>query len=280
MWWMAISVILLFVAIAVLPVAAETTFPSYQDINITTENGIRFNNYNDGTYFFKLEGGGLNALHITNDPINATRGQVTKTTSINSHFWLSDTGGRGFDDDGILFICVNGTPPENFNVRITSSGYNWTPTGALNQLPAIGAIAYNASAVNNVTFTAANFTKLGSNTVVQKWKPATLENYPILSGQYMGDSVNNNFKFIPVDLKVGIIGTNANSTYNGTLIDHGALRVDYTIENLGSSFVAFNAYAYTNQSNQGQGVSWLNAVNTSTDGPGTDTYSGWLVTPL
>jgi len=279
---MAAVALLLFVAIAVVPVAADTPWPGYQKIYVKPENGIRFDKVGgtgNGTYYFKLEGGGLNALHISNDPINATFGQVTTTTSTTGHFWMTDTGGRGFDDDAILLVGVNGTPDTDFKVHITSSGYTWAPTGVVNQLPAIGDISYTTSAVNNAQFTTANFTKFSGDPVNTYWRPSTSSYYPVVSGEYMPDTTNNNFKFIPVDLKVGIIGTNANSTYNGSLTDHGAARIDYVIEGMPfDGVVAFNAYAWCNQSNQLQGVSWTNAVNKSTDGPGSNTYSGWAVT--
>jgi len=274
---MAAVALLLFVAIAVIPVAASV-WPNYQQIYVKPENGIRFDKVGNGTYYFKLTGGGLNALHISNDPINATFGQVTTTTSTTGHFWMTDTGGRGFDDDAILLVGVNGTPDTAFKVHITSSGYTWAPTGVVNQLPAIGDISYTTSAVNNAQFTTTNFTEFSGSDVNTYWRPSTSSYYPVVSGEKMTDSLND-FKFIPIDLKVGIIGTNANSTYNGSLTDHGAARIDYVIEGMPlDGIVAFNAYAWCNQSNQLQGVSWTNAVNKSTDGPGSNTYSGWAVT--
>lgn len=278
---MAAVALLLFVAIAVIPVAADTPWSGYKDINIKNANGIRFDKNSNEMYYYKLGGGGLNALHITHDPINVPSGAFNKTTSTSGTFWLSDTGGRGFDDDAILFIAVNGTPDSNFKVHITSSGYNWTPTGALNQLPAIGNIAYNASAVSNAEFSMADFTQNDdSDNIDTYWRPSTSATFPVFNGQNMADTAVNNFKFIPVDLKVGIIGTNANSTYNGSLIDHGAVKVDYTIAGIPTNaVVAFNAYAWCNQSNQGQGISWTNSVNTSAQGPGSS-YSGWLVDPV
>ncbi|WP_321506269.1 hypothetical protein [uncultured Methanoregula sp.] len=277
-WRIAAIALLLFVAIVIVPVAADPQWPGYQKIYITPENGIRFDKVGNGTYYFKLTGGGLNALHITNDPINATEGQVTTTTSQTGHFWITDTGGRAYDDDAILFVAVNGSDNSAFSVTITSSGYNWTPTGD-GLLPPIGTIAYKASALNNVQFTSANFAHVSGTDVNTYWRPSTASYYPVFSGENIADTTNNNFNFIPIDLKIGIIGTSANSTYNGSLIDHGATRIDYTIDNIPyDGVVAFNAYAWCNQSNQGQAVSWTNAVNKSTQGPST-AYSGWMVTP-
>ncbi len=277
--WMAVIAVILFVAIAVLPVAAAT-LPGYRHIFIKPENGIRFDKIGNETYYFKLEGAGTNALHITNDPRNATSGQITTTTSTNGTFWLSDTGGRGFDDDAILLIAVNGTPGSNFHIHITSSGYNWTPTGVINQIPDIGAIAYNASAVNNAEFDTGNYLDDGndpSEEIIQAWKPSTSSDYPIFSGEDVSNSGLNDFRLIPVDLKVGIIGTGTNVSYYSSLTDWGAAKVDYSIEDLGSAFVVFNGYAYTNQSNQGQGVSWTNKVNAY--GQSSSGASGWLVKP-
>jgi hypothetical protein len=273
-WWMAICGILLFVATGVLPVAASV-LPDYHNIFIPPANGARFNDYSNNTYYFKLDGSGLNALHITNDPVNATSGQVTTTTTTSGSFWVTDTGGRGYDDDAVLLIAVNGTPGDNFAVHITSKGYTWTPTGT-GDVPAQGSISYQSSAVNSY-FDMSQILFPGSSEVIQSWKPSTAASYPLYSGELVSDSSTNNFRLIPVDLRVGVLGTGLNATYYQSLTDWGAAKVEYSISDLGSASVAFNAYAYTNQSNQGQGISWTNKVNAQ--GESTSGASGWRVTP-
>lgn len=274
----AIAVIL-FVASGIVPVMADTEIPwtgGYHQIYLAPTNGIRFNATGNGTYYFKLSGGGLNALHISNDPKNITKGQFTTTSATSGTFWITDTGGRGYHDDALLLIAVNGTTPlttRNFTVHITSSGYNWTPTGD-GLLPPEGVPVYNASALNNVAFSTGNFLLNSSTPIDTYWRPSTQSTFPVFYNEYMNFNPNN-FRFILVDLKVGVIGTGntGNSTYAQNLTDWGAANVTYSITRPTGSFVAFAAYSYTNQSNQGQGVSW------TTDSLGSSGYpSGWLVT--
>ncbi len=52
---------------------------------------------------------------------------LTFTTNQSGTFYFSDTGGRGWNDNGILMIAINGTIPDNFWIHITASGYQWTP---------------------------------------------------------------------------------------------------------------------------------------------------------
>jgi hypothetical protein len=275
-WWIAICGILLFVATGVLPVAASV-LPDYHNIFIQPANGARFNDYSNNTYFFKLGGSGLNALHITNDPKNATSGQVTTTTTTSGSFWITDTGGRGYSDDAVLLIAVNGSVTPTLRVYITSRGYTWTPTGS-GDAPAEGTITYNTAAVNNAEFNSSHVLLYSGSQVKQTWKPSTSVTYPIYSGEDTSLTLLNNFRLIPVDLKVGVLGTGLNASYYQNLTDWGAVRVDYTIANLQSnSNVAFNAYAYTNQSNQGRGISWTNKVNAA--GQSTSGASGWRVIP-
>jgi hypothetical protein len=274
-WWMALCGILLFVAAGVLP-AAAAVLPDFHHIFIPPVNGARFNDFGNNTYYFKLEGSAVNALHITNDPINTTSGQFTTTTATTGTFWLSDTGGRGFDDDAILLIAVNGTPNDNFHVHLTSRGYTWTPTGSGNA-PAESGITYNPTAVS-MEFNSSHYLYESGALVRQPWKPSNAASYPLFNGETVTDSGRNNFRLIPVDLRVGILGTGLNASYYQNLTDWGAARVDYTIENLDSSNVAFNAYAYTNQSNQGKGISWTNKV--AANGQSTSGSSGWRVIPV
>ena len=109
---------------------ADDVFTDNHHIFVGMTNGARFDEYGNDTYYFKFDGGGLNALHITDD-YNVPNGQVTNSQSITGTFYISDTGGRGYDDDAILMIAVNDTEsiPEGFAIRINASGYQWDPTG-------------------------------------------------------------------------------------------------------------------------------------------------------
>ena len=84
----------------------------------------------NNTYYIKSDGGGQNALHITTNSSNQN-GQVTvinsPSTTPSGVFYVTDTGGRGFNDDIILLLSVKGPISDNFTLHIRSSGYgNWT----------------------------------------------------------------------------------------------------------------------------------------------------------
>lgn len=244
-----------------MPAMADDVFPDNHHIYVEMTNGARFNENGNNTHYFKFDGGGLNALHITDD-YNQPNGQVTNSPNITGTFYIADTGGRGYDDDAILMIAVNDTEsiPEGFTIRINASGYQWDPTGDGSQ-PSQEDITYIPGTVNE-NFTVLDFTGEGS----QIWKPYTTADYPIYYAEDMGDT-ENTFRLMFIDLKSGILG--GNTTYTSTLEHHGAVKVDYTIYNP-PEYLVFNAYAYCNQSNQGQGVSWTNRVSEAGS-------SGWTV---
>jgi hypothetical protein len=59
-----------------------------------------------------------------------------------------------------------------------------------------------------------------------------------------------------IDLYVGNL---RESTVNlGSLNNHGAAQIDFTINGLGNNIVAFNAYGWTSCANQGEGINWTN----------------------
>jgi PKD repeat protein len=262
---MATLVIILVFAIGVSPVMGMTVMPSNRDVNLLVANdaGARFDDFGTDTYnFFNLVQGptqGQNALHITTDPVNAGYGQVTSSSAQSGVFYMTDTGGRGWDDDGILMLAVNGTVPDTFRVHIKSSGYRWTPVPT-DTFPLYSGITYVTGATDEY------FTKADLIYGPQNWRPAPGENnfYPIFEGQDMADTANT-FSIMFIDLNAGIIGPNTLSTpsFSGQPVtDNGAVKIEYTLENL-HTMAAFDANAYTVSSNQGQGIRWLNRLNSA-----------------
>ena len=236
---------------------AGTVIPSNSNVLLQISNGgnARFNDYGNNTYHFFSPGQsgtqGMNALHITTDPAESS-GQVTFSSDQAGVFYLTDTGGRGWDDDGILMLAVNGTIPDSFRVTIKASGYQWTPvlTGTY---PTFDDVTYVPEALNE-TFTKDDFLY-----EPQIWRPCAATNYPIFDGQDMTDTTNT-FSILFIDLNAGILGANALSqpSFAGqSVTDNGAIKVEYSFENL-PTFAAFDAYAYTVSSNQGQGIRWTN----------------------
>lgn len=285
LWWMAAVVLLLFVAIAVMPVAADPQWPSNNDTFIIPTNGMRTHgdnvapntnhdfhyNATDGYYFWMVNGTqGMNAIHITNDP-SLPNGQLTNSTDKSGTFYVSSTGGHSGDDNAILLIGINTTNQTDINqfaINLNASGYNWDP------LPQAYAPTwtgdpytydehyYNASTLSG-SFTAANFLKNSSgNNITQRWKFAPLNNYPMYGGQDM--TVDKPFYLILVDLNAGAISTHWGN-YND-LNYPGMVRVDYEITSnpVSPMNVTFNTYVYNWDASQAKKtIHWINALSGS-----------------
>ncbi|QYZ78495.1 PGF-pre-PGF domain-containing protein [Methanofollis formosanus] len=227
-------------------------------IDVANDAGVKYNLdgavygvWNNNTYYMKADGGGLNALHITADPATPT-GQVTTSGNQSGTFYVSDTGGRGFNDDMVLLLAVNGSVPDDFAVHIKSSGYTWTPNPVRNQPPTN--YTYVEGLVDE-TFTKEDFI-YGPQT----WKPGPGAigpvGLPLYEGQDVGDA-GNTFSLMFIDLNAGTLkdGRFAGLDDDG----RGAVKVEYSFENL-ETFAAFNGYGWCLAANQGQGISWTNQV--------------------
>ena len=255
--------VLICIVIAGGLVSAAIQIPTNKNVNLTVanDNGVKFPVYSANAYnfFSPTQSGGMNELHISSSS-STPYGDVTNTTSTTGTFYLTNTGGRGWHDDGILMIAVNGTQLDDIEVQINSAGYQWTPVQS-GTYPNYSTTTYSQGISEN--FTISDFT--GANGYYSKWKPCPTTNYPIFEDQDM--SIDNTFKIIFVDLYAGTIGQNTLSspTWVGqTPVNNGALQVNYTISNLPEgSMVAFNSYGFCNSSSQGQGVRWTNSVTVS-----------------
>jgi len=241
----------------------STTFSNYCDLNIYVANdaGVKYNvengrsqvytySYVNNTYFFLLEsnGGGFNPIHISNNNASNNFGQVTTTSNQSGTFWITFTGGQATMHEAILMLAVNGTIPDDFSVHITSSGYTW-------DIPSAGLGNVNDPKTNLNYVTAAvneTFTKNDFIYGPQIWRPSTLSNYPIYYGQNMDDT-NNTFHIMFIDLYAGCLQTG---------IDNGAIRVDYSFNDL-TSFAAFNVFGWYSASAHGTGAIMTNCLNAS-----------------
>ena len=259
---MAVIAILFLVMTGIIPVMGMTVMPANYKVNLIVSNdaGARFDDYSNDSYNFfsatQTSVMGQNALHLSTNNATPNYGQVTFSSDQSGVFYMTDTGGRGWNDDGILMLAVNGTVPDNFRVHIRASGYQWTPVPA-DQYPACQNITYVTGTLDEY-FTSDDFL-YGP----QIWKPApgTGNYYPLFDGQDMNDTANT-FSIMFIDLNAGTLGPNVLSspTYSGqTVTDNGAIRIEYSLENL-QVLAAFDAYAYTVSSNQGQGIRWTNRL--------------------
>lgn len=247
-----------------------TTIPNNNHvyINVSNDEGVKFNvDYDyylnnptysqggsNGTYYIKAEGGGLNQLHIcNNNSTGAMYGQIivnnTTSGSQSGVFYVTTTGGRGLNDDIILLLSVKGPIDDNFKVTIVSSGYTWTIStfGAV-QPPLPTNPQYTVGAVNE-TFTKSDF-RYGPQTQ----RPAPSGWQPLYSGQNTSDNSTAEYLMF-IDLYVG----NLRSGLAQAPIDNGAIKVEYTLNNMYST-ASFNAYAWTGASFQGTGINWCNPI--------------------
>jgi len=230
-------------------------------VNMSNDNGAKFET--NGSYYIKFDGGGLNALHLTTDSVNNPSGEVTLTDEQSGTFYVTDTGGRGYSDDTVLMLAVNGKIPDDFRLHVTASGYNWNPVAIVNTLPEVSDLQYVETTLDE-WFTAEDF-YYGPQT----WKPAGTNlpmAYPVFYGQDTYDT-DNNFSLMFIDLNAGPVSKADGLGDKSELQNSGGVKVEYSFENL-ETFAAFNAYAWCNQSNQGRGISWTNRVS----GDGSSVY--------
>lgn len=249
-----------------LPVANDSGVKFNYDAAYYTTNGGA-TGMTDNTYYLKSDGGGVNELHIANSAnvdaaANYGYGQVnaltSNSTSTSGTFYVTNTGGRGYDNDIILMLSVTGAVADNFSLNIKSSGYSWTaPTGGAYQPPVPTDAAYITGI--NETFYKSDF-QYGPQTA--KPGPGTLGvwSLPLYYGQNISDSSTASYLMF-IDLYVGNVkdGVLANE------IDHGASKVEYSFTGLTpGSTVAFNGYGWCSASFQGEGISWTNRTNGDT----------------
>jgi PKD repeat protein len=272
--WAVVAIILLLIAVSTVSATAE---PLSQNrhifFTVANDAGVKYDfdgsaygtEGNNNTYYIKADGGGLNELHITADPA-APYGQVTTSENQSGTFYVSNTGGRGFDDTIIILLAVNGTVPDDFAVHIKTSGYNWTPSSVNGQAPTD--YTYVEGAVDE-TFTKEDFT-YGPQT----WKPGPgaigAVGLPLYEYQDVSDT-SNTFSLMFIDLYAG----NMKTSNFPDLTDEGqgAAKVEYSFENL-ETFATFNAYGWCLAANQAQGISWTNRVNAAGETTiGTSSYA-------
>lgn len=125
-----------FLGITSLSFADIAPLPNNRQIYINVSNhdsngayyGTTGTGYTDA-YYIQAAGGGLNQLHITNNyatPSGQADVKNIATSTTSGTFWVSTTGGRGYNDDIILLASVKGPISNDFSLNINSSGYQWT----------------------------------------------------------------------------------------------------------------------------------------------------------
>jgi hypothetical protein len=208
-------------------------------------------------------------------------GQSTITNAPSGTFYVTNTGGRNYQDNIILLVGVASEDQDerqNIAVDIDASGYSWTPHMVINSGPADGEQIWT---LTSLTLTKNDYATNANGGVYQTWKfgPSTTPGgYPMYYLQNVADttSEDNVFNWTAIDLKMGII---SNTSYWANLKNNGTVKVDYNIRrtdggNLddASTRVAFNVYAYNRYTSQGWNQTlWLNRVTATAD----TSASGW-----
>ncbi len=243
---------------------AYELLPANRDIDIQVANdaGARYGSGAADTYWINAPGGGLNQLHIADTGAAAgVAGQVTTQTIASSSttgtFWVTTTGGRGYNDELVLAFSMTGAVPDDFSLRLTSSGYQWNAGASLpSSLP------YVTGALDE-TFTGADF-RDGPHTA--KPGPGNGWVLPFWSGQSLSDpSASQVLMFI--DLNVGNIA-------DRTAIDAGSARVQFELTGLYGARASFNAYAYAQTANVADAsINWTNRTSTDPNEVGQSGYS-------
>ncbi len=207
-------------------------------VRAANDEGIRWDTTGNGTYYIQTgaSGGGLNVIHVTTDPA-VPAGQVTTTNSQSGTFYVTGAS----QDEIVLLVAVNGTVPDDFAAHIRTSGYTWTPTGST---PAPG-YTYQSTALDQ------SFTKDDFFYGPQNWKPTQGDaNYPLFYGEDMASPLNQDMLMF-VDTRAGLLNDN-------TLINNGAVRIDYTFTSLPDN-AHFNVYGWKTTS----GMGWTNQLTGS-----------------
>jgi len=263
----SLAFFLILLALFSLPAVNAAPLPDINHIyiNVANDDGVEYDLDGprywgpDNAYFINPEGN-LYEIHVSND-VDQNIGQVSTSSYQSGVFYITNTGGRGYCDDVILLLAVNGTIPDDFRVNIKSSGYNWTPSSVTNQLPI--QYQYVQDAIDE-TFTRDDFI-YGPQT----WKPGPgrygVSTLPLFSGLDVSDTTNT-FQLMFIDLAVGNMYP---SRFSGAVLENnGAAKVEYSFHNL-TTFATFNGYGWCLAAREGQGISWTNRM----DGPGASAFA-------
>jgi|GEM_PF-5981649 len=233
--------------------------PAVDDVYLKFSNDgdAMFNDFGDNTFHIRWTGGGLNSLHISDSFKKAPEyGQVTETDKQSGTFYVTTTGGRGYQDDIFLCVAVNGTVPADFKLHIKADGYQWVPNPSPHNPPARGTEHYNPVTIDEW------FTKDDLIYGPQTWRPAAEMQYPIYPGQNVSDT-SNQFRMMFIDLNTGTL-------------THKPMRVEYEFRNM-ETMAAFNVYGYAKNPDTGKYniTEWTNRLTGYQE-----EFSGWYVSGM
>ncbi|MDK2974301.1 MAG: hypothetical protein PWP08_672 [Methanofollis sp.] len=258
--------------------SATIELPRQNVLNLTVINQQRSSLYDSehpGTYYFNIgnnmSNGGQNAVHISDSYLTAD-GTVTTSNSSTGTFYITDTGGKGYEDEAILLIAVQetGSSPD-FSIDLAVEGYRFLDH-AVSSAPTIEEVGTFNSNAYTATLTASNFLTYDGQTVSQTWKPSTASDGDVNMKLFDGQDLDGpHYNFILVDLNTSVVGRNA--AYQTTLTNYGSPKVTYTIHGYAGGNVSFVPYTWINYTTGGgsafdRTIGWTSRADSAS----------WLVT--
>jgi hypothetical protein len=244
---------------------------------VANHNGIKYNmdysyyeskgtnglyaNAASGKYLVKADGGGQNELKISSATTGGTKiSESTSSGSYTGSFYITNSGGRGFDNDIIMLLAVKGNVASDFSFKVKSAGYEWTPAaqGAYN--PTLTFDSVSTITGIDTTFYANDF--MGTQSATKRPGPSGWSR--MYNGEPDGDTSTWNLMLI--DLYAG----NIKSTYfpGQTLENNGAVKVEFAINGLYDTLASINAYGWCSAANQESGINWTNDSSGGFNGNG------------
>jgi hypothetical protein len=212
-----------------------------------------------GQYLVKADGGGQNELRISSTTTGGSViSQSTSTGSYTGSFYVTNSGGRGFDNDILMLLAVQGPVSNNFSISVKSTGYDWVPAAPGAYQPTLTADQVNYITGVDATFNSSAF--MGTQAATHRFGPGGWS--MMYNGQPTTDT--STWSLMLIDLYVGNI---KNTTISG-LTNDGAVKVDFTIDGLYDTLAAINAYGYCTAAFQGDGISWTNSTAGGVNGSG------------
>jgi len=261
----------LFAVSSVATAGADTATTNHIYFNVANDAGVKYKNwdysyYGNGSgaytgavgpdaYLIKADGGGTNELKISTV---TTGGNVTSIDSTSNnpsgYFYVTNSGGRGFDNEIILALAVVPPISDNFAVHIKSGGYTWTPAAPGSYTPPPPTDYVHITGIDET------FTKTDFIYGPQTGRPGTGLGGATLAIFNSDLAMNTSAYLMFIDLNVGNI---KNTSITG-LQDDGAAKVEFSFSGLdGATKIAFNSYGWASASNQGEGINWTNAMTGS-----------------
>ena len=252
--------------------------PRQNGLNLTVINKQRpglYDSVHPGTYFFNVGNnnynGGQNAIHISESYLTPD-GTITVSDSPTGTFHITDTGGKGYEDEAILLIAVQENEhSEDFSIDLAVEGYKFLDHAADGAPTADEVGTFNSQAYI-ATLNASDFLTYDGVLVSQAWKPSTGSDGDVNKKFFDGQDLDGpKYNLILVDLNTSIVGRNA--AYQKNLTNYGNPKVTYTIHGYSGGNVSFAPYAYVSYQTGGgsafdRTVGWTSRSSTNS----------WLVT--